>query len=104
MNTVTSADWADEVELAGQPVLVKFGAGWCGPCRALEPQLAAYAKSRPDVKVVSVDVDASPGLAAAHGVQSLPTSIVFKGGREAGRFLGAMPAAKIAAEVARAVA
>ncbi|HEX7664481.1 MAG TPA: thioredoxin family protein [Polyangiaceae bacterium] len=70
------------------PVLVEFGATWCGPCRALEPMLTKLAAKHAGSKVVTVDVDDSPGLATQYGVRGVPTVIVFAKGKEVARQVG----------------
>jgi thioredoxin 1 len=78
-----------EVLAADVPVLVEFGAAWCAPCRALEPILVGLAQEGAGRwKVVAVDMDASPGLAATHSVRGAPTVIAFSKGVEVGRHLG----------------
>jgi thioredoxin 1 len=78
-----------EVLAADVPVLVEFGAVWCAPCRALEPILARLAQDAAGRwKVVSVDMDASPGMAARYSVRGAPTVIAFSKGVEVGRHLG----------------
>jgi len=62
------------------PVLVDFYADWCGPCRRLTPILEELARETPDAKVVKVNVDHSPNLAAEYGVDSIPSLKVFKRG------------------------
>lgn len=66
-----------------------MGARWCPPCRALEPIIAAIAAEYEGrLKVVAVDSDPSPELAARHGIRANPTLIVFDGGREITRRVG----------------
>lgn len=81
---------ASEV-IAGSPgiVLVDFTAEWCGPCRMLTPVLEQLDRETDDLTVVQVDVDASPELAAAHGVMSFPTLLFFVGARPVHRLVGA---------------
>ena len=61
-------------------VVVKFGAPWCGPCKALAPLLDQVAQQYPNVSFVEVNVDESPMLAAQFSVRSLPTLMAWKDG------------------------
>jgi thioredoxin 1 len=98
------ASFARDVLGASVPVVVEFGAEWCGPCRALEPLLHRLAESWGETrKVGSVDIDASPALATRYGVRSAPTVVVFAGGKEVARHVGLTSAEKIRALVDTAV-
>src|SRR5688572_32001149 len=82
LQTVTEQTFEKEVLRSEIPVLVEFGAEWCGPCKVVAPELAALAQELAGrAKVVAVDVDKSPMLAQALRIQSVPTFYVFKGGQ-----------------------
>ena len=92
------AMFRSEVLESEKPVLVDFFATWCGPCRMVSPIVDEIAAERADtLKVVKVDVDEAPSVAAAYGVMSIPTLIVFKGGEPVNTQVGAVPKAKIEA-------
>ena len=77
---------------ASVPVVVDFWAAWCGPCRMISPVLEDLAKRNAGrIKVVKVDVDANPELAARYGARSIPLLVVIQGGAEVDRIVGAMP-------------
>jgi thioredoxin 2 len=86
------------------PVVVDFWAGWCGPCRMISPVLEDLAREHAGrLKVVKVDVDANPGLAARFGAQSIPLLVVMREGREVDRIVGALPRAALEQRLAPAL-
>ncbi|UYN98843.1 MAG: thioredoxin [Devosia sp.] len=88
--TVSEATFGQEVLNSSEPVLVDFWAEWCGPCRAIAPVLEELSSELSGkVKIVKLNVDENPGLAAQYGVRSIPTMILFKGGEAADMKIGA---------------
>ena len=91
---VVNADegtFAEETN-ASVPVVVDFWAAWCGPCRMISPVLEDLAQRHAGhVKIVKVDVDSNPGLAAQAGALSIPLLVVMRDGQERDRIVGALP-------------
>jgi len=91
----TSENFDEIVLKSSKPVLVDFGASWCPPCRALRPILDEMAQDNDIYKIVAVDIEAEPALAAAYEVSSIPCLIVFKNGSESDRRVGMQPRKRI---------
>ncbi|MCU1263821.1 MAG: trxA [Acidobacteria bacterium] len=87
---ITDGTFEAEVMNCNLPVLVDFWAEWCGPCRAMTPIVESVAqKFVGTAKIVQMNVDDNPSVTQRFGIKGIPTMIVFKGGKEAERLVGA---------------
>ena len=78
------------------PVFVDFYADWCGPCKMMAPSVDALASAHTGRAIVAkLDTDHAPATAQQFGIRGIPTSIVFKGGKEIARASGALPLAQL---------
>lgn len=93
---VGDASFKSEVIDSSSPVLVDFWATWCSPCRAIAPALEELATQyKGKVKIAKVDVDENQQVAQQFGVRSIPTLLVFKGGKVVDQIVGGVPKTKI---------
>ncbi|WP_323181661.1 thioredoxin domain-containing protein [Streptomyces sp. NBC_00572] len=102
---VTDEDFGAEVLGAELPVLVKFTAEWCGPCRQLTPVLAAIAAEEAErIRIVEIDVDRNQETTVRYGVLATPTLMVFRAGEPVKAIVGARPKRRLLAELEEVLA
>lgn len=88
---VTDQSFEQEVLKSEVPVIVDFGAEWCGPCKMILPIIEELAKEyEGKVKVVKIDVDENPAVSSKYGIKSLPTLLFFKNGEVKEKAIGAV--------------
>ena len=88
---VNKNNFVQEVLQSSKPVLVDFWASWCGPCRMLAPTLDEIAAEHPEINLAKVNVDEEQELAVQFQVMSIPTLILFKGGKPVATSIGFRP-------------
>lgn len=101
---VTDANFDTEVLKATQPVLVDFWATWCGPCQMQGPIVEQVATAMGDkAKVGKMDVDQNPTTAQKFGIMSIPTLMIFKGGKVVKQFVGVQQKETLVSELTKYV-
>jgi thioredoxin 1 len=102
--TFQDATFDKEVLKSDLPVLVDFWAVWCGPCKAIAPVVDELATLyRGKVKIGKMDVDSQQMVPQQFGIRSIPTLLVFKGGRVVDTIIGAVPRSKIEESLKKAM-
>lgn len=92
MLTITKNNFESEVVKSTKPVAIDFWAEWCGPCKMMSPVFEELGKDlSAKGTFAKLNVDEQSDLAGKYGVMSIPTIVVFKGGKEAGRIIGFVP-------------
>lgn len=102
MKTTTASKFNDFIAQSDVPVLVDFYADWCGPCHMMSPILNDLKSAWGDrVKIIKVDTEAQPNIAAQFQISGIPTLIMFKGGKVVHRTSGVMPLPRLQQEYGR---
>lgn len=87
-----------QVSRSDLPLVVDFWAPWCGPCRMMAPAFEEAARLlEPQARLIKINTEEAQGLATRHGIRSIPTLAVFRGGQEVARTAGAMDASRLVA-------
>jgi thioredoxin 1 len=90
--TLTDENFESEVINSDKPVLIDFWAVWCGPCRIIAPIVEELATEYDGkIKIGKLDVDNNQQAAIKYGVRSIPTLLIFKGGKVVDTIIGAVP-------------
>lgn len=96
MTTGSNKETFSELIQGDTPVLVDFTAAWCGPCKMMKPVLEElHRRKGGQLRIIKIDIDQSPAAANAYDVQSVPTLLLFRKGKQLWRQSGVMQAASL---------
>lgn len=102
---LSDANFGQEVLKSDLPVIVDFWASWCGPCRMIAPIFEDLSNDYAGrLKFGKVDVDACPATAGQFGIRSIPSLLIFKGGRVVDTIVGSLPKAALSQKIDSALA
>lgn len=101
---IGDAEFADKVLKASTPVVVDFWAPWCGPCKSIAPVLEEIAAELGNkVTIYKVNVDDNPKSPSQYNVRAIPNLIIFKGGVEVDRVVGAVPKDELVEKIKKSI-
>ena len=104
VKSIGDGDFSQEVLKSDTPVLVDFWATWCAPCRAIAPAVEDLAKQyEGKVKFTKMNIDDNQDTPQQYGIRSIPTLLVFKGGKVVGQIVGAVPKGRIEEALTKAL-
>jgi len=91
LEAVSTNDFEEKVLKSKEPVVIDFWAEWCGPCRFFSPIIEEVSKEFSKAKFMSVNTDENPEIASAYNIMSIPTTMIFAGGKPVANIVGAVP-------------